>query len=234
MTRTGGHALLVGNSDGIGLVLTRRLLESGWTVTGISRRQSPVEHDRYRHVVADVAAPDYPALLAAAVEPVDRIDACVYAAGIGEPLDLADLATQTRAFEVNLVGAARTVEVVVPRMVAAGRGHLVGLSSLADVLVSGEAPAYSASKAGLTAYLKGLALALRPKGVRVSVVRFGFVDTKMGKAPSRPLLMSAQEAAEVVLRTLAGGRVTVSRPRRMAAVVGGLRAVTAARIRVLR
>jgi short-subunit dehydrogenase len=57
-----------------------------------------------------------------------------------------DLRGQTSALEVNLLGAARALEVVIPRMVAAGGGHVIGLSSLADALISPEAPGYAASK----------------------------------------------------------------------------------------
>ena len=37
------RVLVIGNSDGIGLALTRRLLAEGWTVTGLSRSTSPIE-----------------------------------------------------------------------------------------------------------------------------------------------------------------------------------------------
>ena len=54
------RALVIGNSDGIGLVLTRRLLDEGWQVAGLSRRPSPLDGaPGYRHVVADVASPGY-------------------------------------------------------------------------------------------------------------------------------------------------------------------------------
>ena len=142
-------------------------------------------------------------------------DLCVYAAGVGDLLDLADLAAQTRALEVNLIGAARTLEVVVPAMVAAGSGHIVGLSSLADVAASAEAPGYNASKAGLSAYLLGLRAALRPHGVQVSTVRLGFVDTKMAKSPWRPMMVPAERAVDVILDCLRTRRAVVSFPRRM-------------------
>ena len=58
------RALIVGNSDGIGLALTRRLLADGWTVVGLSRRPSPVQMAGYRHLVADVTATDHRAMLA--------------------------------------------------------------------------------------------------------------------------------------------------------------------------
>lgn len=63
--------------------------------------------------------------------------------------------------------AATTVESVAPRMAAAGGGHITGLSSLADRLVSAEAPSCAASKAALSSYLRGLALVLRPQWVRL-------------------------------------------------------------------
>jgi NAD(P)-dependent dehydrogenase (short-subunit alcohol dehydrogenase family) len=106
----------VGNSDGIGLALTRRLLDDGWSVTGLSRSAGPLTD----HVV-DVTAADYPDVLAR----VGAAELCVYAAGVGELDDL---------------------------------------------------PA------------------------------FGFVDTKMAKAPSTPLKISADRAADVVMRCVRTGR----------------------------
>jgi NAD(P)-dependent dehydrogenase (short-subunit alcohol dehydrogenase family) len=212
-------AVVVGDSDGIGLALTRRLLAEGWSVAGLSRRSNDVRDDRYRHETVDVLAPQYPQVLARAVAALGRVDVCVYAAGIGEPLDLTDLAGQTRTLEVNLVGAARTAQVVVPLLVAAGGGHLVGLSSLADALVSPTAPGYAASKAGLSSYLLGLAGALRPHGVFVTAVRFGFVDTKMAKAPVRPFIIPVAEAVDVLMRCLRTRRPVVVHPRRMAVLV---------------
>ncbi len=44
------RALLIGNSDGIGLATTRRLLDEGWTVAGLSRSPSPLTHASYEHM----------------------------------------------------------------------------------------------------------------------------------------------------------------------------------------
>ncbi len=213
------HAIIIGNTDGIGLALTRRLLSDGWAVTGLSRRSATVEHERYVHFAADVTAPDYPAELARALAAAGRVDLCVYAAGVGELLDLDDLAAQTRAVEVNLVGVARTVEVVVPHLLAAGGGHLIGLSSLADALISPDAPGYAASKAGMSSYLLSLGAVLRPRGVAVSTVRFGYVDTKMAKGPVRPLMISVDRAVGVLIRCIRKRPAVVSYPRRMALLI---------------
>ncbi|MEV4770501.1 SDR family NAD(P)-dependent oxidoreductase [Micromonospora humida] len=231
MDAQGRRAVVVGNSDGVGLALTRQLVAAGWTVAGVSRSGSDLTAPRYTHHVADVRGDTYRRVLAGAVDRLGGVDVCVYAAGVGEFFDLGDLAAQTRALEVNLIGAARTVEVVVPAMVAGGGGHLVGLSSLADAAPSAQAPGYAAAKAGLTSYLVGLRGALRPHGVRVTVVRFGFVDTKMAKSPVKPMLLSVERAADVVRDCLRTRPAVVSRPRRMAAMVraAGVAARVAAR-----
>ena len=219
-------AVVVGNSDGIGLAFTRRLLADGWRVTGLSRRENGINVPTYTHHTVDVTSPDYSEVLGKAVDELGQVDLCVYAAGIGEPIDLADLDAQTHTIEVNLMGAARTVAVVVPRMVAAGDGHVIGLSSLADRLVSAEAPGYAGSKAGLSSYLMGLSAALRGRGVSVTTVRFGFVDTKMAKGPLRPLMIPVDRAVEILARCVRSRPVLVSRPRRMALLTSALATVT--------
>jgi NAD(P)-dependent dehydrogenase (short-subunit alcohol dehydrogenase family) len=144
-----GVALLIGNSDGIGLALTRRLLEHGFAVTGVSKSPSPVSHDAYRHIVLDVSRADYGTKLDAAL-PLGRIRLCVYCAGIGEHFAMDQLQQDVATLQVNLVGLAKSVERILPRMVADGPAVLAGLSSLADVTPSRVAPAYAASKAGMT------------------------------------------------------------------------------------
>jgi short-subunit dehydrogenase len=189
------RALLVGNTDGIGLAATRRLLGAGWEVVGVSRRESALRDAAYRHVVLDAGAGDFAERLAAALGD-SPFDLCIYLVGIGELLDPLAMDEEARVFEVNLTGMVRTAAVVVPAMVRRGRGHFIGVSSLADELVSAESPSYCASKAGFSRYLGGLALALRPRGVRVTNVRFGFVDTKMAKGRVRPLMMSVERAVD--------------------------------------
>jgi NAD(P)-dependent dehydrogenase (short-subunit alcohol dehydrogenase family) len=226
---TAGHALIIGNTDGIGLALTRKLLALGWTVTGVSRRSPVVEAPGFHGAVSDVAAAGYRAALEALRAARGPFDACVYCVGVGDLLDLAALAGDADVVRVNFVGAVETLAVVVPAMLAAGRGHVIALSSLADG-VSAAAPSYAASKAGLSSYLEGLALAVRPRGVAITNLRFGFVDTKMAKSRLRPFMISADAAADVVLGCLRDRPVRRSYPRRMAALVWLLDAVTSIRI----
>jgi len=217
-------ALVVGASSGIGLALARRLVERDWTVIGLARRPSELVHDRYTHVIGDVRAADYRTMLVDALGTAVP-DVCVYATGIGKELDLRDMSTEADVFTTNLTGAVITAEVVIPRMLEAKGGHFVGLSSQGDVMTDGSAPSYAASKAGMTSYLEGLARACRPKGVSVTNVRFGFVDTAMSSGSMRPFMISAERAAELVERCLERRPIRYTYPWRMAALLWLVRAV---------
>ena len=197
-----GKALLIGNSDGIGLATTTRLLQQGWKVVGLSRSRSSIEHPSYEHIVTQVQHDEYPDRLRSVLEKGEPIDLCVYCAGIGELLDPLDMTIEKEIFDVNLMGMVKTVSCVVPSMVRRGQGHFIGVSSMADEMLSAEAPSYHASKAGFSNYLEGLALALRPKGIHVTNVRFGFVDTKMAKADVKPFMMGVERATEHLLRCI--------------------------------
>ena len=216
------RALLIGNSDGIGLALTRRLLDQGWAVTGISRSPSPLSAEHYHHHVADILdRPRYRDALRRAW--ADEVDTVIYCAGIGESLQLDDLGFDTQVFDVNLTGAVIAISETVPHMVARGHGHFIGLSSQADSFINADAPSYSASKAGLSSYLHGLALALRKRGVALTHIRFGFVATKMAKAEIQPFIVDADRAARVVERCMRKRPIRYTFPKRMAALMWFLR-----------
>lgn len=213
-------ALVVGASDGVGLALCRRLVSDNWKVVGISRSPGSIEDAAYEHVLIDVTADNYAMELGGICDRVGTVDLCVYCAGIGETLDVDHLERQHRVFAVNLMGAVSTIDVVVARMVTAGQGHFIGLSSMADRLIAPTSPSYSASKAGFTSYLRSLAVALRSKNVYVTNVRFGFVDTKMAVGPVRPMMMPVEKAVDILMGAIRTRPVQVSRPRTVAFIVG--------------
>jgi NAD(P)-dependent dehydrogenase (short-subunit alcohol dehydrogenase family) len=224
------RALIVGNSDGIGLALTELLLAEGWLITGVSRSAARVEHASYQHHVLDVCDPGYAERLEHIAAGPGVLDVLVYCVGIGEHLDLDTLSAERRVFEANLLGAVTTAQVVLPHFLRARRGHFIGLSSQADALIDPHAPSYAASKAGLSAYLQGLALACRPRGVFVTNLRLGFVDTKMAKSPVRPFMLSRAQAAARVRRCMRTLPIVDTYPKRMAPLLWLLRGVTALRI----
>lgn len=110
------RALLVGNSDGIGLATTRRLLEGGWHIIGVSRSESPISDTVYHHRVIDVGDNKYLGLIDELVRK-DPLNLCIYFVGIGELLDPTNMADEPRIIDVNLTGMIRTAAAVIPQMV---------------------------------------------------------------------------------------------------------------------
>jgi short-subunit dehydrogenase len=206
------RALLIGNSDGIGLAASRELLKQGWKVVGISRSDSPIQDPSYEHIVAEVQDAEYSGKLKSLLEKDEPLDLCIFCAGIGEMLDLSNMEDEVKILEVNLLGMVKTASCVIPLMVKRGKGHFIGISSVADELVSAEAPSYHASKAGFSNYLEGLALALKSRGVHVSNVRFGFVDTKMAKGDVKPFMMGVERAAQHLLTCIEKKSVRYTAP----------------------
>jgi NAD(P)-dependent dehydrogenase (short-subunit alcohol dehydrogenase family) len=209
------------------------MVADGWAVTGVSRRRSEALGDRHHHYVLDVRAPDYRAAL---VELSDRhgpFDVAVYCAGVGDLLELDDLAAQRAAFEVNLLGAVDTFEALAPAWRRRRAGHFVVLSSLADKLVGPESPGYNASKAAVTSYFESLALAVRSEGIAISNLRFGFVDTKLAKGrfrPFMPFMLTRDRTAGAVARVVARQPIRHSVPAPMVALCAALGMIMQCRV----
>src|SRR5262249_53974367 len=112
--------------------------------------------------------------IAASLGPIETLIAC---AGIGTLTLVPQLDTTTlrQTLDVNLVGVAQSIEAVLPAMIARGRGHIIGVASLAGYRGFPWMISYSASKAALIAYLEALRPGLRRRGVTVTTACPGFV-----------------------------------------------------------
>ncbi|MFH1416415.1 MAG: SDR family NAD(P)-dependent oxidoreductase [Elusimicrobiota bacterium] len=207
------QAVIIGNSDGIGLELTKNLLEKEWEISGISRSSSPIQHNNYMHTVLNVEAGEYPGTLKELIAENRDIEMVVYCAGTGKRLDLSNMDHEKKVFEVNLMGMIKTAEIIIPYFVNNKKGHFIGLSSQADEMLSEEAPSYHASKAGFSNYLEGLALAAAKQGVSVTNIRFGFVDTKMAKGDVKPFMMSARKSVDHILKCIEKKPVRYTAPK---------------------
>ena len=160
-----------------------------------------------RAVVADLAVPGDVERLAGECGNADIVVANAALPASGDLLDY-EADQLERALAVNLIAPIRLAHLVAPRLIAAGRGHLVFVGSLSGKAATPESSLYTATKFGL----RGFALALRqdlvPTGVGVSVVQPGFV---------RGAGMFAATGAPVP-----GGVGTVSPDQVAAAVLGAI------------
>jgi NAD(P)-dependent dehydrogenase (short-subunit alcohol dehydrogenase family) len=119
-------------------------------------------------------------------------------------------------FEVNIYGALRVIEAVLPRMKEQRAGRLVLISSVAGFRGLPRALAYGASKAALTHIAECLRFECDPLGVRVQVVHPGFVKTPLTDKNDfkMPFLMSADAAAERMVAGMCGNQFEITYPRR--------------------
>lgn len=207
-----GNAILIGNSDGIGLATSKELLKRGWRVIGVSRSVSSINDPSYQHTIVRVQDADFSEKLKLLLDRIEPVDLCIYCAGIGELLDPLNMVGEIEIFDVNLIGMVKTAACVIPLMIKQGKGHFIGISSVADELISPEAPSYHASKAAFSNYLYGLALALKSAGIYISNIRFGFVNTKMAKGDVKPFMIEVEKAVHHVLTCLERKSITYTAP----------------------
>ncbi len=155
-----------------------------------------------------------------------RIDTAVLAFGIlGEQSRAeVDPAHAVAIVHTDYVAQISLLTVLASAMRAAGRGTLVVFSSVAGVRVRRANYVYGSAKAGLDGFASGLADALHGSGVRLLIVRPGFVVGRMtaGMDPA-PLSSTPAQVAEATARALARGRRTVWVPWALRPLFFGMR-----------
>jgi decaprenylphospho-beta-D-erythro-pentofuranosid-2-ulose 2-reductase len=136
--------------------------------------------------------------------------------------------------QVNYVGAVSVGVLLAQALQRQGHGALAVLSSVAAERPRRSNFSYGATKAGLDAFYTGLTEALRPAGITVSVIRPGFVHTKMtaGMKPA-PLSVTPEQVAEVIMDAVTNGHEQAWAPAPMRFVMSALRHVPRAIFRRL-
>ena len=190
---TGHVALVTGGNSGIGLGMAHGLAQCGADVcvwgTNAERNETAARDlakhgTRVRAIRCDVGDEDaVTASFAATLEHFGRVDSCFANAGVGGSgsrfveTSLAEFRAVTR---VNLEGAFLTLRAAAAHMVERGGGGvLVGTSSVSTVHGAPRAQAYAASKAGLTAIIKGCAVELARHGINAHSIIAGWTETPL-------------------------------------------------------
>lgn len=229
--------LITGASSGIGEALARAYARPGVFLALAGRDAARVAQvgDACRTQGADVVAAvrDVTAAadLAGWIRDLDRahpFDLVIANAGISAGTGGgSETPDQTRRIvAVNVDGVVNTVTPLIAPMSARGRGQIALMSSLASFRGFPGAPTYCATKAWVRLWGEALRAELAPAGVEVSVLCPGFVTTRMTQANPFPMpfLMSADRAAQIIVRGLERNRGRIAFPWRLYAM---LRLVTA-------
>ena len=151
------------------------------------------------------------------------IDVLVANAGVGATVDGAELKGSTVAgvINVNVLGAANSVEAVVPEMVKRGSGQLVVISSLAAYRGLPKSAAYCASKAAVSAFFESLRLDLQPRGIDVTIIHPGFIKTPLteGRQAQMPFMMELDDAVAKIVSAIERRKKSYAFPWQLASIV---------------
>ncbi|MEV5647066.1 oxidoreductase [Nocardia sp. NPDC052254] len=182
----GKRALVTGGSRGIGAGIVRGLLAAGADVLTTARSAGSTVPDGAGFVAADVRTrAGAQALAEAAHETLGGVDILVHNAGGAQPFAgsaaIPDDAWQA-ALDLNLLAAVRLDALLTPSMRTRGSGSIVHISSAAVPAAVGPFLHYTAAKAALENYSRGLATELAPAGIRVNTVSPGRTATPGGEA----------------------------------------------------
>ena len=219
MNRLDGKvAIVTGGSAGIGEAVAKRFADEGAAVVITGRRQSELDrviigirHNKGKGLSVAGSVTDERHVQEVAQRALDsfgRIDILVNNAGIGDfgkRIHETDDASWQTMLDVNLTGVFRMTRAVVPQMLKQGKGAIVNISSVASLVGIPGAPAYAASKGGLDAFSRALAIDYAGDGIRCNVVNPGLIDTPMA-AP----LMSNPELLQPILNHYALRRAGTS------------------------
>lgn len=218
---------ITGASSGIGAALARALAGPGRTLALLGRHAERLESVaaacRAKGATCSIGCLD--------VADTDRLSAFLEGFTQSAPLDLLianagildgrsadqpveDGKVARRVLETNLLAAVDLVHLVLPAMRRQKRGNIVLVASLASLVPLPDAPAYSASKAGLLSYGLALRDAVAAEGVRVVVACPGFVATAMADRHlgPRPGEISAEDAAGRILAGLRRNKAMIGFP----------------------
>jgi NAD(P)-dependent dehydrogenase (short-subunit alcohol dehydrogenase family) len=209
---TGRTALVIGGTSGIGRAIALGLADAGADVVASSRRPQEVaavaaeirqRGRRSLELCSDVLdRTSLEKLHAETIATFGKVDILVNAAGTTKRIPTLECPEEdwSRILETNLTGTFRACQIVAPGMVAAGWGRIINIASLATFVAFYEVAAYGASKAGLGALTKSLAVELSKHGVCVNAIAPGFFPTDL----NRSLLEQTGRGREVLMRTPMG------------------------------
>ncbi|MCL5734337.1 MAG: SDR family NAD(P)-dependent oxidoreductase [Actinobacteria bacterium] len=233
----GAVCLVTGASSGIGRTTAHRLAGAGARLVLQGRNEEELARVATETggepVAMDLAVPEAAeALIAQAKRLVGRVDVLVNNAGAGweGPVSEMPLELVQSLVALNLLTPIALARMALPEMIAAGRGRIVFVASIAGYLGVRREAVYSATKAAILAFAESLRAETLRTGVAISVVSPGVVDTaffsRRGSPYERswPRPIAPDLVSKAICRAIEEGRPETIVPR-------GLR--TAVRIKAL-
>jgi len=214
MDLSGKTCLVTGSSRGIGYAIARALGKVGADLVINGRNDDEVQKvvdrlnqecsGRIHGVEADISRVDQcEHLISCALEEFGRLDVLINNAGIGIFKSIEELSLQDWRMQIdtNLGGTFVCSQLAVPHLLKT-QGWIVNVGSLACRNSFAGGTGYNASKFGLLGMTEAMMLDLRQKGIRVSIVMPGSVDTSFSPGSPKAWALSSDDVAEATLHLL--------------------------------
>lgn len=156
----------------------------------------------------------------AIIERFGRVDIAFLNAGIGgkaakaDPEKPLESAIYEKIFQVNVFSVLYALEALMPKMNAQYSAHIVVTASVSAFYPLKNSIPYSASKAALRHIMRALSAKLQKSSVKLSTVYPGFIDTPMtAHIKRKPLMISADKAAGIIIKRVALGEEEIVFPK---------------------
>jgi glucose 1-dehydrogenase len=180
------YMLITGAAGGIGRATVKLFTDKGWRVIGVDRQpfgaSFPAEGT---FIQADIAEPSQWEVIFEQVKGfTDTLDALINNAAyqITKPLIETSVAEWDAVMASNLRSVFLSAKLAYPLLKTRGGGAIVNVSSVHAVATSKDIAAYAASKGGMLALTRAMAIEFAPDNVRVNAILPGAVDTPMLRA----------------------------------------------------
>jgi NAD(P)-dependent dehydrogenase (short-subunit alcohol dehydrogenase family) len=188
---TGKTILITGASSGIGKAIAHecskigaKLIISGRDKTRLDATFRNLEGNGHLQIIADLASVEG---IKKIVEKVPHLDGIVHSAGIARPMPFVYASEDVvkEVLGINLISPLTLTQQLLKLKKVNNKASVVFISSVSGTLVSAPGGSvYSASKGAVNGLIKGMALDLAPKGIRVNAVAPGMIETGLFKDSS--------------------------------------------------
>lgn len=226
-------ALVTGASSGMGKSIAKRLIADGYLVYVAARSTEKMEDLARLGAIPlrmDISVDrDIVEAVRVLSERSGGVDVLVNNAGYGlyGPVEEISLEEARYQFEVNVFGAARLTQLLLPAMRRRGSGTIVNITSMGGKIYTLLGAWYHATKHALEGWSDSLRLEVEPFGIRVIVIEPGLIETGFGNAASRGILERSGKGpySEIAKRVAASmersyGKGQGTDPKVIADVVG--------------
>ena len=182
---TGKTVIITGGGQGIGLGISQSMLEAGASILVAQRSPLPDElanQKRVSWIEADLAQSDsFKAIADAAQQLFGKVDALINNAGImfEKTLDDMQLDEWNRMMAVNLTAPVFLSKQLLPLIRASEGGSIINIGSIEGLASNPEHAAYCASKGGIHALTKAMAVDLGKDNIRVNAIAPGWIRSDL-------------------------------------------------------